>query len=511
MRWVFRLHVALILCLIAIALPATPAQALCVPYGIELHPESGVPGTEVAVYGHAFLEGKPVDLYYDGDLIAIGETSSNGDFTITITIPEDCAGHYEIEANLGYTRVHTYFTVKPGLTISPDEGPVGTTATVQGQGFAKNEENIELLYYLDGNYETIERNIIANSKGSWERSFPIPSSTNGEHKLDAEGAESQLYKVEGAIFRVTAEISADKSSGIVGESITMTGSRFATYEKGIQILFDSQAVVTDIKANAEGDWEAGFDVPGMPSGNYTVTAEGEKTNKEGIAELSFEIKPDIVLSAPEGYVNMDLTVTGRGFAANTDVDIMYDDSPVTTAETDDQGSFEVSFSVPESQHGERVVAAGYNGENHANSIFTMESDPPDTPKFISPSNGSRFGFIGNAAPTFEWSDVSDESGVRYSLQLATSDNFADSSVIASVTGLTKTSYTLEEKDTLPNGTYYWRVQAVDGAENESDWTTVRSFRAGLLPLWGFIVAAAAIFILFIALIRSLVIRRRYYY
>jgi hypothetical protein len=511
MRWLSRLLIVLILCLMATALQTVPSQAICVPWYIEVNPESGVPGTELTVSGYDFTEDTPVDIYYDGDLIAIGETSSGGDFTITFTVPEGCSGHYQVLADLGYTTSDAYFTVKPGLTINPENGLVGTTVTVTGQGFAKNEEDIELLYYLSGDYETVERNIKASSKGSWETSFPIPISTKGEHKIDAEGAESRLFEVEDAIFRVTAEISMDKSAGIVGDTITVTGSRFAIHEKNIKIFFDGQEVVTDIKANAEGDWEASFDVPEMPEGNYSITAEGEWTKKEDISELSFEIKPDIVLSPDEGYVGIDLMVTGSGFAASTDVDIMYDGSNVTTAKTNDKGSFETSFPVPESQHGERVVAAGYDGENHANSIFTMESDPPDTPKLISPSSGSRFGFIGNAMPTFEWSAVSDDSGVRYSLQIATSDNFTASSIIASVTGLTETNYALEEKDALPNGTYYWRVQAVDGAENESGWTVARSFRAGFLPLWGFIAAAVAILVLFIAMIRALVIRRKYYY
>ncbi|HUW46299.1 MAG TPA: hypothetical protein VMW50_10970, partial [Dehalococcoidia bacterium] len=210
-----------------------------------------------------------------------------------------------------------------------------------------------------------------------------------------------------------------------------------------------------------------------------------------------------------GHVGMDLAVAGHGFAANEDVVIMYDDSQVVTAETDDRGSFDVSFSVPESQHGGRLVTAGYAGENHANAIFTMESDPPGTPTPISPSNRSRMGFMGEVTPTFEWSAVSDDSGVRYRLQVATNANFTASSVIASVTDLTEASYTLTEA--LPYGTYYWIVRAVDGAENEGDWTAARSFRVGLLPMWGLIVAIVAVVVLLAALIRALVRRRSIYY
>jgi hypothetical protein len=514
LRLLFRLVIVLVVCFIAIALPSAPAQAICVPYDIDLFPSWGIPGTEVTVYGHDFEAGWLVDISYDGNRVDTDWTTNKGDFTFTFTIPEGCTGPHEVEAYVGYTTVYTYFIVEPGLTVNPEKGHVGTNITVKGQGFAKNEEGIELMYYHNGSYETIERNIVANTQGSWETSFSIPPSTRGEHKLDAEGAVSNFYDVKDAIFRVTAEISMDKLSGTVGDTITMTGSRFAASERDIKILFDDQAIVTDIEANSQGDWEASFEVPEMPTGGYSVTAEGQQTKKEDISERSFEIEPDIALSPDEGHVGTNLTVTGRGFVTNEDVIITYDGSQVTTATTNDKGSFDVSFAVPESRYGERLVIAGYGAGNAANAIFTMESEPPEPPTPLSPVNKSRVGFKGEVTPTFEWSEVFDDSGVRYRLQIATSANvtatgeFVDP--IVSVAGLVETSYTLEETEALSYGTYYWIVQAIDGAENESGETAVYSFRVGLLPRWGFIAAIAAAVVLLIILIRALLIRRSIY-
>ena len=522
MRLLSRLLVIFVICLIAIALPAAPAQAACPPYDIELIPSSGVPGTEVTVHGYEFSEGRPIDIYYDGILVSEGaETDSSGDFTIVITIPEDCSGYYHVHADVGYAEADAYFQVKPGLTVSPGKGPLGTNVTVKGQGFAKNEEGIELMYYLNGSYKAIEGNIVANGRGSWETSFQIPASTRGEHELDAQGDESWLWEVQETTFTVTGEISIGKSSGIVGDTITMNGIKFAANEKDISILFDSQALVTDIKANSEGEWETSFQVPEMPAGEYIITAEGEQTRKEDIGELSFEIKPDILLSPDEGHVGMDLTVTGYGFAASEEVDIIYDGSQVATAKTNGKGNFEVGFAVPESQHGERLVTARVSGganstadlNPNANATFAMESDSPPMPTLISPSKESRVGFMGEVTPTFEWSEVSDDSGVRYSLQIATTADVTSSGEfvdpIFSVTNLAETSHILTEA--LPLGTYYWIVQAVDGAENESGWTAARSFRVGLLPLWAFILIIAVAVVLLILLIRALIVKRTIYY
>jgi len=516
MRLLSRLLFVLVFCLLAIALPAAPAQALCVPWDIELSTGSGVPGTEVTVYGHDFLEDVLADLYYDGKIIATTRTGSKGDFTIIFTIPEGCTGHYEVKAKLPNTEAHAYFAVKPGLIVSPEKGPVGTTVTVEGRGFAREEEGIELLYYSNGNYETIERNIIADAKGSWDKSFQIPVSSKGDHKLDAEGDESGIYEVKDAIFRVTQDISIDKSSGIVGDSITVTGSRFPSYEKNIKVLFDDQEVVTGIKANSAGDWEASFEAPELPAGEHIVTAEGERTLREDVVELSFEIEPDIVLSPDEGHVGTDLTVTGHGFAANEDVVILYDDSQVTTTETSDKGIFDASFLVPESKNGEYQVTAEDASQNTISSSFVMESDPPHAPELISPPDEGRAGLKNKATPTFEWSEVSGTIGVAcYRLQIATSADvnaggeFANPLVFKE--SLVGSNYTLEESEALSYGTYYWIMQAVDSADNESEWSEPLSFSVGLLPRWGFIAIIAAAVVLLVLLIRALVIRRTIYY
>jgi hypothetical protein len=516
MRLSVLLPAVLVICLttIAIAVPASPTLAECHLWDIELSPQSGPPGTELEIYGHHFLPNRHVDIYYDDDRIIEGfQTDANGEFTVTFAVPEGCTGYYWVSAEVGseggFDRADKQFAVKPGLTVSPDKGPAGSTVTVQGRGFAKNEQGIELMYYPNGSYETIERTITANADGSWERTLQIPSSTRGEHKIDAEGFESSLYKVQDAIFTVTGDISLDKASGIVGDTIIMTGNTFAAREQGITILFGDEAVATDISANSDGEWQASFQIPEIPGGEYPVTAEGEYTRKEDIGELSFQIVPDIVLSACEVHVGMELTVAGRGFVAGDDVDIMYDGCVVTRAAADDQGCFETSFSVPASNCGEHEITAGCSAENAANAALDMESTPPPVPALISPADRSRLGFMGDVMPVFEWSQVSDVSGVSsYRLRIATSDDFSTPSIVASVTDLTAVSYNLTQS--LSQGTYYWTVQAVDGAENEGQWSPASSFRVGLLPLWGIILIIVAAVVLLAFLIRALIIRRVMY-
>jgi hypothetical protein len=400
MRLLSRLLVVLVVCLLAIAMPAVPAEAAEGPY-ITLSPHYGVPGEEITVYGHNFTAEEWVDIYYyqNGTRTWIGdvETDDDGDFRITFEVPESYTGDHEVfaEDELGIDA-YSDFTVEPGLTIDPEEGAVGTIVTVEGHGFAEDEEDIELMYYLDGeDYETVAENIEADEDGWWQTTFPIPASAKGDHYIDAWGAESRLTEVEDATFEVTPVISLEESSGSVGESITITGSGFEGEDSYIKVLFAGEEVETEpeiIRADENGYWQASFEVPQMPTGTYIVTAEGEQTKDAN--ELSFEIEPGLVLSPDEGHVGMNLTVTGGGFATNKNVVIKYDGSEVETARTNAEGSFDVSFPVPESRHGARNVTADVGGKTEATATFTMEADPPNTPELISPPEDDRVGFIG---------------------------------------------------------------------------------------------------------------------
>ncbi|MCJ7669045.1 MAG: IPT/TIG domain-containing protein [Dehalococcoidia bacterium] len=516
-----RLLIVLVVCLVTMALPAAPAQANGTV--ITLSPSSGVPGTNVTVRGYNFTADEWVDIYYCLNTTCLtaariwradDETDEDGYFQVTFEIPESYTGAHEVRVYIDNSLQATgNFTVKPGLTVSPEKGPVGTNVAVKGHGFAKDEEGIEV--YFDG--EMKAANIRADATGNWTTSFQIPPSAKGDHRIDAKGETNTLNAVKDATFEVTPGISIDKSSGIVGENITMIGSGFYANDRYITILFAGEEVGTEtrVDADAEGYWKKSFEVPEMPIDTYSVTAEGELTPKEDITARSFEINPGLVLSPDEGHVGIDLTATGGGFAANKAVNIMYEGSQKATATTNDKGSFEASFVLPESQHGGRQVTAGDAAGNNATAIFTMESDPPDTPELISPPDESRVGFIGKVRPKFEWSAVSDDSGVRYRLQIATSANVTATGEfvhpIVSIPDIVGTNYTLNATEALPYGTYYWIVRAVDGAANAGNWTAVRSFRAGVLPLWAFILIIVAIVVLIGAAVYFFIIRRRIHY
>ena len=525
MRLLSRLFIVLAICFVVIALPAVPARAQ--DASILLSPNDGIPGEEITVYGYNFTpDNQWVDVYYflndDWVWVAEDQTDEYGYFRVNFVVPESCTGLHDVRAEDRYVEDYDEFRVEPGLTIEPEEGAVGTTVTVEGHGFAQDEEDIELLYYLDGTAEVVAEDIEATEHGYWEASFQVPSSVRGDHDIDAQGTVTEPGDVDDIMFEVMPEISIidpasgsviEEPSGTLGESIPITGSGFDGEDSYIKVLFAGEEAEMEpdiVRADENGDWEASFEVPDMPAGTYIVTAEGQSTGEEDVNNLAFTIASGLVLSPTEGHVGMNLTVTGGGFTPDEPVVIKYDETdlePPTTARTNEEGGFEASFLVPESRHGVHNVTAEVGGETEAFAIFIMESEAPNKPDPISPLDGDRTGFMGSVKPTFEWSEVSDNSGVYYSLRIWTGNNATE----VSKTGLVGTNYTLNDIEALPQGSYYWSVRAVDGAENESGWTEPRSFRIGVMPLWAFViivvVAAGGIG----ALIYFKVIRQRIYY
>ncbi|HSM87050.1 MAG TPA: hypothetical protein VLT16_12905 [Candidatus Limnocylindrales bacterium] len=93
---------------------------------------------------------------------------------------------------------------------------------------------------------------------------------------------------------------------------------------------------------------------------------------------------------------------------------------------------------------------------------------PAAPTPLSPAGGASL-----LEPlTISWSAVTDPSGIiGYNWQVSTSSNFSTVALQSS----TNVGQTQDTVSGLPNGTYYWHVQAVNGAFVQGTWSTTRSF------------------------------------
>ncbi len=454
---------------------------------IELDPEEGPVSTEVEISGEDFDNRENITIEYDGDEVEIQsgdeETDRYGAFeATTIIIPPSTEGDHTITV-IGEDsdiEVEAVFTVEPEITISPESGGTGSTVTVSGTGFGNKAE---VTIYFDNDEVDISGDDETDRYGSFEATFDVPVLGPGTYYVEVEDEDDNSDKVK---FAIAASASLSQTSGYAGTEVTVSGTGFKV-NQSITITFADGKVTTSpasVIVDSKGSFSAGFNVPASASGTYKVKiSDGVNTDEaEFTVLISANISP-VTSQASPGYVGTELTVSGVGFTVGRTVTIKFDDTQVDTATVKPGGTFSATFKVPTSQHGEHTITAT-DGTITNQFTFTMESTAPPIPVPLKPEMDSK----AEAEAYFDWKDVTDPSGVTYTLQIASDEDFT--SIVLEKKGLTDSEYTITKKEELKSvskkAPYYWRVKAIDDASNESGWSGTGSFYVGfylVMPQW----------------------------
>ena len=456
---------------------------------INLSADKGTVGSNLTVTGRGFNSNETgIRLIYDGSPLETDFSASNkGSWQNTFKVPPSSSGQHIFDAE-GTTPANDVenrtFTIVPRIELSPTSGWVGTVIGIAGSGFASGETNIKVIY--DG--LTVKTGIAADTKGSWQSSFSTPTSTKGSHEVNAFGAVTSEDSVTKVSFNVSPDIKLQLASSYlgdaihVGDSLWISGVGFEANETGIKVTFDGTLVASNVIADAKGSWADRLEMPSGIRGEHTIDASGEITKAGDIPDAIIIISPKIEMNPTSGAIGGEITVRGTGFAASQIITISFDGAKLASnTATDTKGNFIASFKIPKGKAGEHTVTVTDPTASVFSAKLTVEATPPPTPELLSPEAGSEFGLIGKTTVAFDWSDVDDPSGVYYVLEISPSADF--SGIVIHKGGLTTSDYTLTEKEALGKGTYYWRVKAVDNAENESDWTNGQLFKVGGLEWW----------------------------
>jgi len=455
---------------------------------ISISADTGVVGDSVTVGGKGFAAAESsITVTYDGTNVKTGISAGNtGSWETTFSLPASAKGSHTVDASGQTTKASNVpdvtVTINPEISMTPVSGNVGTSVTISGTGFGKSEGSIQVTY----DDTNAKAGLSADTKGSWSVVFSVPNSTKGGHTIDALGASTNADEVPDLTFIVSSAVTVKPTSGYVGDAIIVAGCGFGGNESGVTIMLDDNIEKSDITANSEGCWNSSMTVPAITAGNHIIDAYGTSTMASEVADTKFVVLSKMILNPSEGHVGSNIAVSGTGFGADKKVTLKYDSTDlVTEFTTDDKGNFQASLVAPKSPGGKHNVTATDAGGASATAIFSMETTPPPVPQIVSPKEGSRVGLFDRITPTFEWVAATDPSGVSYSLQISTQSDFA--TTLLSKENLVESKYTLTDDEALSRAKYYWRVKAIDGASNDSGWTQFIEFKAGLMPLWAFII------------------------
>ena len=438
---------------------------------LTLNRDDGAVGTEVTVTGDDFGNQENITLEYNGEAVVIAsgddDTNSSGEFEFKMLIPESTAGDHTIKVTGDESNIEASatFTVEPKVTLSPESGAAGDSITVSGTGFGGGED---VTITFGGS--TVVEDETTDSNGSFTVTFAVLSVGPGSYYIEAVDDDDNSDAVQ---FTIAAAISLNPTTGTANDEVSVSGTGFLT-SSSITIIFDDVAVKY-ASTDATGAFATSFIVFPLNAGTYKVEVSDGINTAE--ADFSVTVVANItpVTSATSpGYAGSDLTVSSTGFTAGRTVIVTYDGVQVASGSVQADGSFSASFKAPASSGGEHIIIAT-DGVNSRQFTFTMESMLPQTPVPLKPEMGIK----AKAKAYFNWEDVTDPSGITYTLQIATAEQFSVDSIVLEKKGITVSEYTLTNDERLEPASgetlYYWHVKAIDGASNESLWSGTGAF------------------------------------
>jgi hypothetical protein len=477
---------------------ATPVAAAA----IRVDPHEGRIGewVEIKCWGfektaHIYFSSDEADEgdYIDKDVTAYERISiSGGIFTVPDRLTdgrddEDVHGgdYYIYAAYLGPKEIialDTFTVIDGEIELEPEEGRVGDEVEISGEELRPNQS-------ITVEYDGEEVDIIGgdrqtNGDGKFTCTVIIPASLMGEHIIAAIDESGDSPEAE---FTVEPKITLSPAQQEANKEVEVSGAGFGSKDAIILTLGGDriETIPAYIETDRRGSFRCIFSTPLYESaGPVKVeardvdfnTAEAQLTLLAGVW-----LSPATSLDSP-GHVGLELTVHGVGFIANATVTITYGEDGGVIAEfttsANADGNFMVSFNVPPSVAGSHVITAT-DGTSTASSTFTMESEAPAVPVPLEPKVAG----TAEVEVYLDWEEVTDPSGVSYTLQVASDAYFDD--VVLEKEGLLYSEYVVtgEEKlDSTEKSAYYWRLKAVDGAFNEGEWSIPALFYVGFFPM-----------------------------
>lgn len=298
------------------------------------------------------------------------------------------------------------------IEIDPEEGPIGTTIKIAGEGFNKSTEATDryaVIYIssqeastlhdidLDTNngdvteYEIADSLVYLDTEGEFSTDIVIPAELDdGDDDVDVAVGTYYIYvayynltspptvapRIRAvAEFVVTGgDITLDYSDGPVATEVEITGVDFAT-STTLVVSYDGEEIDIedgDTRTDSSGEFISSILIPESKAGDHTIMVAVSGSE----VEATFTVEPEIILSPTSGEAAATVSVSGTGFGRRSDIVIYLNGAGLKTLTTDSAGSFGANFYVPELDAGIYDVEAEDDEDNLDTAKFTVTVPPP---------------------------------------------------------------------------------------------------------------------------------------
>jgi hypothetical protein len=272
---------------------STPTPTPTPSAGLSLNPGQGPVGTSVIATASRFAPGDSIQLMFNGSQLNSGTADSNGSASLSFTVPNLPAGQYAVQvtgrlggsasANFtinGPTPTPTPTPLAGGFSMSPSQGPVGTSVTVNVQGFVPGDTVILVF-----NGAQVGDSQKADTSGDVSFTFVVPNLAPGQYQVIPVG--QQPGGPGSGTFTITsvAGLALSPQQGPSGTSVTANATGFTPGDT-IQLLFNGAQIDSET-ANTSGSVSfPAFQVPSLAPNQYTAEAIGKAG---GTASANFTV------------------------------------------------------------------------------------------------------------------------------------------------------------------------------------------------------------------------------
>lgn len=333
---------------------SSAARAAASPV-IVLTPNSSFPGSKISVAGSNFKAGETVHIYFQrvSNGIVSTEASNTGTFTVSLKIPVmavKTGTTYFVYAvgTMGTDHAKASFTFEQPFLFANDIEPVfGTKDGFGAFGFGVGE-TVDLVWDYQQQGQVQIARATASENGEAIFSIAIPSNpATSNVNVAAIGTTTTLIATT-QVF-VTAGLVLSPSQGHVGTTLHVRGGGFDANET-VTLSYEGTTVATP-STDSMGGFTTSFVVPNtIISGIVTVQATGESSAISASAQ--FTVLADLKITPTTGPSGTVITLTGKGYAGFSLINIYWYDphtktktflSSISTSAT---GTFTTTITAP---------------------------------------------------------------------------------------------------------------------------------------------------------------------
>jgi len=351
---------------------------------IKVTPSSGLKGDKVTAKGYGFGYDDDEDEGYDvtlemeddyGNPVTVTfnpetpETNELGSWVATFSVPEEDYGDYTITGTDADTNSAVGdFTIGASITLSIEEGPVGSVVTISGRGFDKTEDVTVTIEGPVTKTCPITSGETVRSDGRITTRIVVPSVT----LTDDEPTEYEIVVVDEvggpmtqntakADFEVNgiAEVKATPSYGTQGSQITVEGWNFTRISgTEVEVTLGGEGL-KEFKVDSSGHFKGTYNIPAIASEDADLLAIIDYDAPEDDISATDSIRVGIMLviiTPNEGPSGSLVSITGVGFEAGEAFTVTLGDEEWFTGSADAiDGTIAESMNVPTMDPGTYTV------------------------------------------------------------------------------------------------------------------------------------------------------------